>query len=243
MGNAIAGDDKRDWQKLPDGDNDPTKPVINLAVPLGFNGQAAAGLGNALNVKDARSYPLNVEIGKLALTTDVFQHGFGQYQYINFVANNGAAVSINAFTDVLPQFLGQNAVAAGAGVPLAGPLFQNNLLTCRISNAWFRVTYATPNPLANTTPLAIHVIFLLDGNPVWEEVQNNLIAQAADFSFVAQTANSSWNGIVPAGSLFTAKVFQVNGTTGAAKVAFAAADTAEWGLIAFGVPAGAELPK
>lgn len=240
---GIGGNDKRDWQSLDDGGLESKKPVINSSAALGFNGQAAAGLGNALNIKDARTYPLHVNIGELGLVTDVFQHGFGQYQYINFLGNGGAPIDINGFTNVLPQFLGMNDIPVLNGVPVPGPLFKNNLLSCRIQNAWARVTYGTPNPLTNTNPLALHVIFLLDGNPVWEEVQNNLIATAADNNFIGQTSNSGWSGIVPAGSTFQAKVFQVNGTTGAAKVNFGVGDTFEFGLIAFGCPAGSELPK
>lgn len=237
------------------------KVLENILTKLRGNAVLSTRLMNALQLQDVPGHPMVADLSMVRIITDMFQAGFANYEYINpptleainiGAGENGFYRGYFASPNPLPVpgdplasiFVDQESSVTGAN---AFAMYRNTQKDIRVCNAWVKYLpdqEGDPNnlnPSTDTHPLAIHCEFLLDGNIVWEQVQNNLVASAADWSFMSQTADSNWNGIVPKGAVFSFRYYMADGTTGLPTTA-SNADHLSAGLIALGVPFGAQLP-
>lgn len=219
------------------------KSLKKILTILNGNPTVSSRLSNALGLKEIPGMPPVADMSRLIITTDMFQRGFANYEYINQL--RVAALNILAIPAVfeIEYNIVSPAPRANIALPAAGtPLYINNDKDLRVNNAWFDYRPSVLNPAADTFSRALHCQFRLDDSIVFEQTQNNLVSSAADNSFVSQTADSSWNGIIPQGSTFRVIFRVADGATGA-WVALNVGDAFGMALSAFAVPAGAEPPK
>ncbi len=222
---------------------------------LTTRGTISTRLARALNLKEPPGEPPFADMSELKIVTDMMQGGFSAYSLFSHRVSSSPGSSspagklviggpIIAPSDDLDPRLAELLVPA-ALIPetMSRPFFKNDVLDCRIGNAM--IDYfpepAQRNPNTDTNPQSLRVMFILNGSPVFIQTQNNLVSSAADYDFIFQTADSYWNGIVPAGSYFSWLMVKSNGATGATK-AFDAGDIFGLSLSGLSVPAGTRLP-
>lgn len=224
----------------------------NLWTLLTGNGVISTRLGRALGLKDPPGHPDRADMSEVKIVTDMMQGGFSAY-LLNTKYLISSAVA--AFTDgaygnlIAPAGFSDDPARIrhfqGAAITAVNtdPMLKNNADDNRVVNAVVRYypVAAGWNPQADTNPESLHCRFMVDGNTVFEQVQNNLVASAADRVFISQTGDGTWNGIVPVGSYLSFWFYKNNGLTGAFKP-LNAGDYFEIDLTTFSAPAGTRLP-
>ncbi len=214
-----------------------------LYTALTANPILAVRLANALGLKDLPGHPGFAVMDKVVVMADMFQAGFANYSRVNGkrdVVTVGSTED-TALAGIFAAPARSNLVTSGRNLFGNSPIYVNTDRDMRVSNAWVRVNHEFPNPNTDTAPLSLHCSFLLDGNIAWESIQNNLVSSSSDGSFMFQTADSNWDGIVPAGSTFTFSYFAFDGEAGG--VAYTSDLDISCGLMGLAVPMGAQIPR